>query len=395
MKRISRLKTLFGVAVAMSLAFAPLLAASPDYDAVAANLVNEAAAVQPGEIVVIGGNPDQIDLMAAVQVAVAKAGGQSILTINIPAAGKRVVLETPMEYLSQLPTAGLLLGRIADVFINVASVQQPGLFADVPEERLAAVRQAASPLTSALSAASVRNVTLGQTGGIPTPAYADNVGADHESLVAMFWEASAVSSSELAARGKRVAGKLGPGKAVRMSSKEGTDLSFTVGPQPARINAGRTADVVTGSGAASVWLPAGEAYATVASGSAAGTLVVPSMNFRGQLLEDLRMTFDGGRLVDLAVGEGNPKLLQEFLAASSDQAKTLSVVDIGLNTKSRPAAGSRHLSWEMGGLVTLGLGNNAWAGGTNAAEGAITFHVPEATLEVAGAPLVTGGRLAD
>ena len=97
--------------------------------------------------------------MAAIQVAVSKAGGQAVLTLNIPKANKRAVMETPIEHLEQLPTANLLLAKIADVFINVGSIEDPDLFADVPEERLAAFRQAGVPLARAFNNLRFRSAT--------------------------------------------------------------------------------------------------------------------------------------------------------------------------------------------------------------------------------------------
>jgi aminopeptidase len=363
-----------------------------DLDAIAENLVKQSAEVRPGEVVVISGNPEQTELMGAIQVAVSKAGGQSILTLNLPEANRRAVLETPMEYLEQLPTAGLLLGKVADVFINVTSVQDPELFADVPEERLAAAREAAAPLNTAFLASAVRNVTLGQTGGIPTVAYAESMGADHGELSGIFWRAVSVPPQDLAEQGRQMAKQLAPGSRVHLTSEAGSDLTFEIDRLQARINAGRTADVVTGSGPASVWLPAGEAYACVKSDSATGTLVIPQTTFRGKPVENLRMQFEAGKLQELTADSG-AELMKEFLQASSDATKTISLVDVGLNPHSRPPAESRYLSWEMGGMVTVGLGNNAWAGGDNDAEGALTFHVPEASLSVDGKNLVSGGEL--
>ena len=124
-----------------------VLAEETNYDAIADSMVNGSLAIQPGELVVIGGSPAEVDLMAALQVAVSKAGGQPLITLNIPEANKRAVMETPIEHMSQLPVQGLFLYKMTDVFINVSSVQEPGLFADVPEERLASFRQAGVPLT--------------------------------------------------------------------------------------------------------------------------------------------------------------------------------------------------------------------------------------------------------
>ena len=104
-------------------------AGEPDYDRIADNLVNQSLGVQPGEIIQINGGPDQIDLMAALQVAVAKAGGQPVLQLNIPAANKRAMLETPMEHLERLPSAGIMQMKMFDGIINVVSVQAQNLTA--------------------------------------------------------------------------------------------------------------------------------------------------------------------------------------------------------------------------------------------------------------------------
>ena len=46
---------------------------------------------------------------------------------------------------------------------------------------------AAKPLTAAFSNMRTRNVSLGQTGGIPTEAYAASLGADYAEVSEIFW----------------------------------------------------------------------------------------------------------------------------------------------------------------------------------------------------------------
>ena len=374
------------------LAGAPALAQAPDYDAIADNLVNQSLAVQPGETVVINGGRSEIDLMAAIQVAVAKAGGQAVLTLNIPEADKRAVLEAPIEHLEQLPTANLLLGKITDVLINVGSIEDPDLFADVPEERLAAVRQAGVPLTRAFNNMRLRAATLGQTGGIPTVAYAESVGADPEEVQRIFWQAVSVSTNELTQKAQQVASLMTDGAEVRVTSEAGTDLILKLDRFPARINAGRTADVQAARGPANVWFPAGEAYGVVHNESASGTLVVPSTSFRGVNVENLRLNFKNGRMTKMSA-DRNEEILEKYFAASSPNLKELSVVDLGLNPHSKTPAGSSYYSWEMGGMVTLALGNNAWAGGENDSDAALSLHVPGTTLSIDGKTVVKDGKL--
>lgn len=380
-------------ALAGLLSVAPAASAGePDYDAIADNLVTQSAAVQPGEVVLIGGGTNEIELMGAIQVAVSKAGGQPMITLNLPKANKRALMETPMEYLGQLPTLNLLTTRMADVFINVGSVQDPGLFSDAPEERLAAARKAGVPLTRALSNARFRSATLGQTGGIPTMAYADSVDADYEEISEIFWKAVGVSPADLAAKAGTVAAMLREDAMVKMTSEAGTDLSFAIGNEPARINAGRTSDVVAPSGAANTWLPAGEAYACVKAGSASGKLVVPWTQFRGNAIKNLELTFANGRVTEISA-DTHLETLQQYFASSSDTLLELSIVDLGMNSESRAPSGSNYKSWEMGGMVTLGLGNNGWAGGSNDSDGAMSLHVTGSTLSIEGDTVVKNGKL--
>jgi len=74
-------------------------AGGPDYDSIAAKLVNNLASVQPGEVVVIQGNSDQQELLEALVVATWKAGGQPTVEVNYPQAAKRALMEMPVEYM--------------------------------------------------------------------------------------------------------------------------------------------------------------------------------------------------------------------------------------------------------------------------------------------------------
>jgi hypothetical protein len=47
----------------------------------------------------------------------------------------------------------------------------------------------------------------------------------------------------------------------------------------------------------------------------------------------------------------------------------------------------------MGGMVTLGLGNNNWAGGNNDSDGAMNLHVTGSTLSIEGETVVKNGKL--
>ncbi len=71
----------------------------------------------------------------------------------------------------------------------------------------------------------------------------------------------------------------------------------------------------------------------------------------------------------------------------------LSLVDVGLNPNCQPLMGSDYYSWEMAGMVTIGTGNNSWAGGDVESDNGLTFHLVNATLSVDGKMIVDNGQL--
>jgi leucyl aminopeptidase (aminopeptidase T) len=362
------------------------------YSSIATKIVEHTLNIQPGENVIINGTSAHLELMGELQVAVSKAGGKATIELNIPEANKRSLMETPMEYLRMPSTYAVIQNRAVDCFINVNSTQNPELFDDVPEERLAAVRQANQPFSSANRRAKFRSVSLGQVGGIPSVAYAKSVKADHEQMLNMFWNAVDTDYETLLYTGNRIADALKPGSFASVSSPQGSNITFTLDYYKARTNCGSSAETSATSGPSSTWLPAGEAYIGIVPTSANGVLVVPYTEFRGGEIENLRLTFKDGRIVNMTADK-NVDLLKKALDISTGLKDVLSLIDVGINSESTQLAGSHYLSYEMAGIVTLGVGNNNWAGGNVESDFSIDFQLANTTLMVDGKILVENGQL--
>lgn len=367
--------------------------AGVDFDAIARRVVTESAEVKPGEVVVINGSIGEPKLLEALQAAVMTAGGHPIVAVNFPRAEKRFLTDAPMEYLRQPSKSGLALINAADVFISANGVEDPALFADVDEARLNASREANQAVAEAATAKRARSVDIGQSGGIPTAAYAKSRGADYDAMRAMFFKALAVPTATIAQRGAVVSGKMKAGQQVRLRSASGTDLTFTLASTRPRVSTGKASDNDTGQGQASAFLPAGDFYACVDPASATGVLVSPTDRFRGKPVKNLRITFQNGAIASLAADEGLEGI-QRYFAELDDASKKLSMINIGLNPESRPLKGSDYVSWEMSGVPTVLVGNAKWAGCENGGEGGLTVHQLGATLTVGGAEVVKDGNLA-
>ena len=364
-----------------------------DYDAIAKRVVTESAGVRPGDVVVINGSIAEPKLLEALQAAVMTAGGHPIIDISFPRAEKRFLAEAPMEYLRQPSKAGLALINAGDVFISAGAVEDPTLFSDVDEARINASREANQAVAQAITQKRARSVDVGQSGGIPTAAYAKSRGADYGDMRAMFFKALAVPTATISQRGAVVSSKMKPGQQVRLRTTSGTDLTFTLAGNRTRVSTGRAADNDTGKGMASAFLPAGDFYACVDPASANGVLVSPTETFRGKKIRNLRITFPNGAIASMTADEGAEQL-QRYFAELDDASKKLSLINLGLNPESRPLKGSDYVSWEMSGVPTVQVGNSQWAGCDNGGEGGHAIHQLGATLAAGDAEVVKDGNLA-
>lgn len=368
---------------------------TPNYDSIADKMVNNSLKVQPGENIVISGTPTELALLEALSVATTKAGGKPIIQLDMPKANKRAIMETPIKYLETPSTYTVAQMQHVDGYIFVGSTQDPTLFNDVPEEKLAAIRHASIPFNNAIKTAKFRSVSLGQTGGIPTENYAAFRNADYSQMLSNFWSAVDTDYENLDSSARKLVKLMKSNTKVKLTSKNGTNLKFELASNvDPRINAGTTDSTSALSGPAQVWLPAGEVYACTDPRSTSGTLVVPSMPFRGVTVENLKIEFKNGRLITFSADK-NEKILKEYFASSSGDYGVLALIDIGLNQNSKPMKKSNYYSWEMAGIVTLSMGNNNWAGCAVESDAGLSFNLSDTTLTFDDVTVVNEGKLND
>jgi len=365
---------------------------SSKFNSISKKIVNTTLQVQPGETVVISGTVPELKIMEELYVEVAKAGGKPTMEIIVPKANKRAIMESHIDFLKIPDTYYLFKIRAVDCFINVTSVQDPDLLSDVPEEKLAFVRQSNQLVNKQLRNASFRSVTLGQVGGIPTIAYSESFGAKYDDMINMFWNAVDTDYDALLKKGMDVTKALVSGSTAILTTPSGTNLTFKIGDSGARTNCGRNDETIGNRGPSNTWLPAGEAYVSIDPSSANGTLVVPSLRFRNIQIDNLKLTFRYGQLISLKAST-NEEVLKKALQLATGMKDVLSLLDIGINPQSKPINGSDYLSYEMGGIITLGIGNNLWAGGKIDSDFGTEFHLKEASLKVDGKDIVVSGIL--
>ena len=228
----------------------------------------------------------------------------------------------------------------------------------------------------------------------PTASRALLYGVSKDQLADSFWGGINVDYQKLQTTAQTGVAALAGGKELHLTNPNGTDLKMRIEGRKALASDGVLSedDVKKGGAACSVYLPAGEIYLAPVPGTAEGKIVVDHQYFQGKDIPGFTMSISGGKVVSMTAKSGLDALKASYDAAAPGK-EVLGVVDIGINPNVRHTAGSRMLSWVPAGMVTVGLGNNTWAGGENTTLFALSSFLPGSTVKVDGKAIVENGAL--
>ncbi len=365
----------------------------PDLEATAQTLVNQCASIKQGDLVLITGKPTDIQLLENIALQVRALGAFPLVSVGTERLARRVYDEVPAKFDSQTDQFDLKIAGLINARISVDSNENPQLFADASPDRLAAFMKAETPVNETLLKRNVRQVSLGN-GLYPTPATARLHGLSQDSLSNLFWQGVTTDYSALQVTGETVQKTLASGKEVRITNPNGTDLKFRIEARPVFVSDGviSTDDISRGGAACQVWLPAGEVYGTPVAGTAEGKAVIDRHIFQGQEITGLTLTFKAGKLTGMTAKTGLDPLQKLYNAADASK-DAFAFYDVGINQGMKIPQGSKVLAWMPAGQVTIGVGQNTWAGGNNTSNFELAAFIPGSTLTVDGKTLVDKGVL--
>jgi aminopeptidase len=152
-------------------------------------------------------------------------------------------------------------------------------------------------------------------------------------------------------------------------------------------------DVKKGGPAVTVYLPAGEVFAAPVPGTAEGKVVESLTFYNGKEVTNLTLTFVGGKVTAITgAGPGFPELKADY-DARGDGKELFGFVDFGINPNLHVWPTSKIGNWVQSGMVTVGTGNNTWAGGDNKISYGLTNFLPGSTVTLDGKTVVENGVL--
>jgi leucyl aminopeptidase (aminopeptidase T) len=363
-----------------------------DFEALAQKLV-KCAAVREGEMVLISGGPKSLELLEDVAVAVRQKGGNPMLTFGSDRLTRRLWAEVPEKYDVQSRDPWVKLAGLFQVQIAVSYSEDSALLADIPPARLVASGEADKVINDVLIKNNFRQVNLGN-GLYPTAQLAQRFGLSKEELTDLFWNAVDVDYVELQRICATVKSVLANGKEVRITSPNGTDFRVRIEARPVLVSDGviTDEDLEAGYAACQVFLPAGEVYLAPVPGTAEGRIVCNRDFFEGQEVRGLTMDFRAGKLMSWSAPAGFDRAKAVYDAAGTGKDE-FGVIDIGVNPKIAEGVGAKVLNYVRAGMVSIGLGNNIWAGGKNDSIYGAQIFLTEQTVAVDGKVLVDNGKL--
>ena len=359
----------------------------------AQKLVNQCANIHEGEFVMITGGVHDIDLLEDVVINVGKLGAFPLLSIGSDRMTRRWMTEVPVKYDSRSPESDLKLYSFITAIINVDFGSTPGLLADIPPERFIARGKAFEPLSELMAKRNIKGINLGN-GLYPSEASAKQFGLTEKELSDIFWKGVNVDYAKLEATGRTVQKLLAAGKDVHITNPNGTDLTMRIENRQAIVSDGVLSndDLKKGYASSQVYLPAGEAYISPVPGTAEGKVVVDRQFFQDKEILGLTLTFKAGKLTSMTAKSGIEPLKAYYDAAGPGK-EDFAFLDLGINPQVKIKPGSKLVAWMPAGMVTVGIGNNQWAGGENKNAFSLPTFLPGSTVKVDGKVVVENGTL--
>ena len=370
-------------------------APATDLEQLAKRVVNQSAGVKEGEVVLITGQLADGELLENLAVNVRKAGAFPVVLYDTDRLDKRLFFDVPPQYDTQPDKATLGLMGMADAVINLADNTTENLFEGADPVRVAARAKTGEAINQAMLKRGVRTIEMGNN-FYPTPWRAERYGMSEDDLSKLFWNGVNMDYSDVQKRGDTVKAALAAGDEVHVTNPNGTDLKLRIKGRPVLVSDGVLSDAERKAGgvAASVYLPAGEVFTTPIAGSAEGTVVQTRTYFRGKPIDNLTLTVSGGKVTTMTgTGAGWADYKAMYDAVADARKDVFGFVDLGINPNVKLPANSSIGSWVPAGAVTVGAGNNSWAGGDNTGPWASSLFLPGSTVTLDGKTIVDAGVL--
>jgi aminopeptidase len=318
--------------------------------------------LKEGDIVQVTSGAHDLHFAELVALECYKIGAIPTLSASTDQYSKRVLTEVPLKYLEATPKQMIALAEVLTARIIIEPYNDPGILAKVPEESIGARRRATKPVSDRMRERNVKWAYI----GYPTRKTAKFYGINYEKFKNMFWEAMNINYKQLAEREEKVAKHLRGKNEIHLTTKKGTNLTFSIKNRQIQLDDGIISDKDMADRDPGLNLPTGEIFVAPIEDSANGVAVYDAPTYyKGLKIENLKLTYKDGKIVDARASRGLNVFKKALSHASGDKDK-LGEFGMGMNPKVKEVIGYTLTDEKTIGTVHLALGENRhFPGGRN------------------------------
>jgi aminopeptidase len=331
-----------------------------DFKKIARTLVERQLRIKTGEVVQINGGLHNTEFIEEITVAVRAQGGLPMVSLAWESLSLRLVNEVPDEFLSLVPKHQAQIESLVDCTISVSPFRDATVFKSMDTQKSNLKTKACKIVQDASLDKGARRIGI----GYPTPEGARNYGVDFEHYSRLFWGAVMGDVDEIYTLCEKIKTRLSHADKVRILSPKGDELKFSIQGRRINMDDGVISDEDLETGDITANLPFGEVYIAPIEKTVEGSTTYPVVFHKGQRIENLRLVFEGGTLVDSSADENHELFLEAMLPHTGDK-NLIGEFGIGTNPKVMEPMGDNLLDEKIFGSIHLALGENRSYGGQN------------------------------
>jgi aminopeptidase len=359
------------------------------YEELAKTVVKDALHVDSSDVVIITTWDHTIDVANAMAVECFKQGADAMISLWTDEYYYGLLRELSEESLGICSKLCEAFTEAETATINLFGPRNPEGLKNLSPAKLDAwgkgERKAHYPRNIERK---VRNVSLPLA--LLTPERASVYGFDLEKWKKAVNSALAIDLKKISEKGRGVAAILAKARAVRLTSPNGTDLTFELNKRTIHVDDGVIDREDIEKKTLDAQLPAGTVLTTIAETSGNGKVLFDQpLQSMGLNIPDLEWKFKDGKMTSMKATKNLKPLSKQFESASGNKDR-ISFLQIGLNPKAEYGYLMNHI---VEGAVQIGIGDNEYIGGKNTSSFGMAATLSRATLNVDGKTIIKNGQL--
>ena len=362
----------------------------------AKKIVNETANVKPGDVVIINGGMHTLPLMEQIAVESYRAGAHPQMMVSSDLALKAFWFDMPEKNLADYNGFTVEWNKEADIIINLpASENSQKIFKDVDPKRVAIASSNSEKILQAISdETKYSSIAI----SYPTKQIAEVSGIDFKEYEKMHWAAVNTNSNNLSVAGTQIIGMLKNAKKVKITTKDGTNISFSMGDRYVFADDGILTEDEKNN---DVWfaryasLPGGWMDFAPMESTVNGKVVVARSRCNYELFTGISFSVKNGVISNFKADKG-ADCYQKAMDPHTGNKHMVSVFTLGLNPELKiiQDGPTDYRNTQAAGYMTLSIGgNNSQYNGNVKSTGGYSFPLVNPTLEIDGTIVIKEGKI--